>query len=338
MDVQPFLEISMRLREQIHAQVKLLGYSDETERTYWHWIEQFLRFVAKRKSGWVHPSKLNESDVELFLTHLAVNRHLSPSTQNLALQAILFLYQKVLKIELQGIDAIRSKRQKRVPTVLSQSEVHELLANLDGDPLLIANLIYGCGLRIGEAVALRLKDIDFDRKQVIVRFGKGFKDRVTCMPSSLEGPLRTKMAAVTTIHQHDIQNENAGVSLPSGFGKKSPRARTQLSWYYLFASPTLCRDPEQSGLMLRHHIHSDHVNRRITGAAKKAGIMKRVTSHTLRHSFATHLLETETDLRTIQDLLGHSSIKTTQIYLHVEACGQGGTQSPLDRLTQRKSG
>ena len=335
MDVQPILEDFMKLREQIHAQVKLLGYSAETEKTYWKWNEQFLRFSAKRKGKWIHPNQLNEQDVESFLTHLAVNRHLSPPTQNVALQAILFLYQRVLKIELKGIDAIRSKRTRRAPTVLSLSEVQRILELMQDDALLVANLIYGCGFRIGEVVALRLKDIDIDRRQITVRFGKGFKDRVTCMPVSLVDSLRDKIAEVQAVHARDISFDGDGVSLPEGFARKSPNARKQASWYYLFPSPGLSPDPEKSGLMLRHHIHADHVNRMISNAAKKAGILKRVTSHVLRHSFATHLLETGTDLRTIQELLGHSSIKTTQIYLHVEAYGQSGTTSPLDRLKKR---
>jgi integron integrase len=324
----------MKLRDQVHSTAKLLGYSPRTEEAYWYWIEQYLRF-SKSDRQWKHPRELSEKDVQSFLSNLAVNRRVAASTQNLALQAILFLYKKVLDINLVGIDAIRAKKSRRIPVVLSRQEVSKLLEVMNGDAKLVASLMYGCGLRIGEALALRIKDIDVERSQVSVKDGKGFKDRMTCLPNCLIGEIQSQVAKVRSLHQHDISQGWGGVSLPNIFSEKSQTAGQKLAWYYLFPSEKLSRYPRCKGPLLRHHIHSDHVNRSIVSAAKRAGIVKRVTSHALRHSFATHLLELGTDLRTIQKLLGHASIKTTQVYLHVCKDGHSSSQSPLDSLKRQ---
>ncbi len=321
----------MKLKEQIHAQVLRRGFSIKTFESYWYWIEQFLRF-SRNGSQWVHPTEMDEVDVERFLTHLAVNGNVSPTTQNLAMQAILFMYRTVFGESLSGINAVRAKRPRRVPSVLSQEEVCRLLDHLKGDSWLVASMMYGSGLRIGEAVGIRIKDIDFDRNQLFVKGGKGKKDRVTCLSPSLTPCIRLQIERTKKLQEKDLELNQHGVSLPHCFEQKSPSARLAIPWYYLFCSQKLSRPPGKAGPLLRHHIHSCHVNRDISVAAKAAKIYKRVTSHILRHSFATHLLETGCDLKTIQELLGHSNIKTTSIYLHVDKYGQSSSISPLEKL------
>ena len=270
----------------MRAHVLRRGYSPKTFESYWKWVEDFLRF-SKKGETWVHPDEMGEAEVERYLTHIAIRQNVSPTTQNLALQSILFLYRNVLNRELQGISAVRSKRPRRVPTVLSQNEVGQLLGKLTCPTWLVANLIYGSGLRIGEALAIRIKDIDFERKQLCVKSGKGNKDRVTCLPPSLFSDIRQQIERIKVIHRQDVEMNRNGVSLPYRFDKKAPGARLDVAWYYLFCSENLSFDPNSKGPLLRHHIHSGHVNRVITKAAKSAGIMKRVTSHTVSYTHLT---------------------------------------------------
>ncbi len=325
----------MKLKEQISAQIKRGGYSPKTFKTYWHWIDKYIRF-NKSGSNWIHPKELDSSDVERFLTHLAVNRNVSPTTQNVALQALLFMYRKVLNMEIYGVNAIRAKRPQRVPTVLSRGEVEKLLSHLHGSTKLIASLMYGCGLRIGEAISVRIKDIDLDRNQLTVRHGKGGKDRITCLPGGLAPLINKQIQRAEAIWKSDLK-QNVGISLPNAFDRKSPKSQFAIGWYYLFCSGRLCVKPGTTDRMVRHHVHTSNINRNISDAAKRAGIRKRVTSHALRHSFASHLLESGIDLRTIQELLGHNDIRTTQIYLHVDKLGKSSTISPLESILATNS-
>lgn len=276
---------------------------------------------------------MGREEIEQFLRHWAVDRRCSGTTQNVALQALLFFYKHVIGRQIENVDAIRAKRPQRVPVVLSRSEVAALLGELHGEPRLAADLMYGCGLRIGETCALRVKDIDLDRRQLAVRGGKGNKDRFLPIPESAGAALHKQIRRAADYCREDRDRNRAGVSLPNAFARKSPRAALSLAWYYLFCSDHLSRDPARpSGPPLRHHVHETGFAKAIRVAALRAKIRKRVTAHCLRHSYATHLLESGTDLRTIQELLGHASITTTQIYTHVELYGHASAASPLDRL------
>lgn len=325
----------MKLKQQLQHAIRTNGKSYNTFKTYWGWCERFLRF-SKAEGQWVHPRDMGEAEVETFLTDLAVNQRVAPSTQNQALAALLYLYKHVLKTELTGINALRAKPKTTVPTVLSRGEVSSLLNRMTGKPQLIASLQYGCGLRIGEAVSVRLKDIDLNRSQLIVRHGKGGKDRVTCLPPSLRPLIEKQMQEAKRFCDQDIQNGSNGVSLPNAFGRKSKSAHHSYAWYFLFSSSKLSIDPETSSAeRYRHHIHKSHISRQFKQAVQAAGITKHATSHTLRHSFATHLLEAGNDIRVVQELLGHVDLNTTQIYTHVNRNKASmGSRSPLESLAR----
>jgi len=321
-----------KLVDQLRDKCRLKNYSPKTAATYWHWCQQFLKFHRDQAGGqWVHPSKLDRDSIEQFLTHIAVKRNVSASTQNLAFQAILFLYREVLDIDIQKVDALRAKRPKRVPDVLSKQEVAELLKHLSGQNKLIAMLGYGCGMRIGEVMSLRVKDLDFDNGQIVIRGAKGGKDRVVQLPLVAEAMLRQQVAETERLHAIDISDGCARVPLPGAFERKSPQAASQVGWYWLFCSKQRSREPG-TGRIGRFHIDETTYTKPLSQAVQRASIRKRVTSHTLRHSYATHLYNAGVDLLTIRDLLGHSSIKTTQIYLHVAEGGPSGQRSPLDML------
>lgn len=322
-----------KLLDQMVDKIRQLHYSHKTLKTYRHWVEDFLQF-SRVDGQWRHPKDMNERDVERWLTHLAVKRRFSATSQNVALQAVLFLYKHMLGRELRGVDAMRAKRPQRVPSVLSRHEMADLLANLDGLCWLMASLMYGCGLRIGEACAVRVKDFDFDRLQLTIHGGKGNKDRIVPLPPSLVEPLNRQLVVVQRYQESDVKMGRNGVSLPNRFAYKSPRAGLSLAWYYMFPSDSLSRDPSagDDSPLLRHHIHPSTPSKAIGLAARRAKTRKPVTPHTLRHSFATHHLESGTNLREIQTLLGHSSIKTTQIYTHVELYGHTSATSPLEKL------
>ncbi len=318
------------LLDEIRRVMRLKHYSIHTERTYCDWIKQFIRFHRI-----VHKDELSvkaEAKVEGFLSYLAINRKVAPSTQNQAMNALVFLYKKVLDQPLEKrIDAIRSTKSRHIPVVLSHEEVKQILCLLEGVPQLIVKLLYGSGLRITEASRLRVQDIDFAYKQITVRSGKGEKDRVTTISAALIPLLQNHLSKVQLIHQKDLDDGFGTVYLPYALAKKYPHAEKDWGWQYVFPARSISVDPV-SGIKRRHHIDQSLINKRIKAAVKKLGIQKRVSAHTFRHSFATHLLQRGTDIRTIQALLGHNDLETTMIYTHVLNQGGQGVVSPLDDL------
>jgi integron integrase len=297
-----------------------------TEQAYLQWLRRYLAFHNRR-----HPRELGAPELEQFLTHLAVHGKVSAATQNQALQALLFLYRHVLQIELPWLnDLTRASQPKRLPVVLDRTEVRALLSQLRGTPWLVANLLYGSGLRLMEGLRLRVKDLALERAELIVREGKGGKDRVTMLPAMLDPQLRAHLSRLRSWYDDERRRQQPGVSVPFALARKYPQAATQWGWQYLFPSAVLCRDP-YSGLPARHHLHEKVVQRAVQAAVRKAGISRPASCHTLRHCFATHLLEDGYDIRTVQELLGHSDLKTTMIYTHVLGKGAMGVRSPLDR-------
>jgi integron integrase len=312
-----------RVRETLRAR----HYSIRTEDAYVQWIKRFVLFHGKR-----HPLEMGEREVEDFLTHLAVTGNVAASTQNQAMSALLFLYKVVLERPLAGrIDACRAKRPERLPVVLTRAEVRALLAQLDGDKHLMASLLYSSGLRLMECLRLRVKDVDFGQNHLIVRDGKGQKDRVTLLPRSLIEPLRSQVALVRRYHERDLAEGFGRVYLPYALAEKYPNADRELAWQYLFPAPKRGLDP-RTGLVRRHHLAETALQKDVRGAVRRAGIVKPASCHTLRHSFATHLLEAGQDIRTVQELLGHKDVTTTMIYTHVLNQGPLGVRSPLDFL------
>ena len=312
------------------ARLRHLSY--RTEQTYLRWIERYVRHAARSLGRWVHPRDLGETEVEAFLNHLANERDIAASTQTQALSALLFLYDAVLDRPLgQMHELVRVKKPARLPTVLSRPEVADLLAQMTGEPALIAKLLYGAGLRLSGALRLRVKDLDFERRQLVVRRGKGDKDRPTILPDALVEPLRQQLVRVRALHASDLAEGHGDVVLPEAYARKHPGAARHIGWQFVFPSPSVSADP-RTGLIHRHHRSPSSVQRAVQQAAAAAGIEKRATCHTLRHSFATHLLESGSDIRTVQELLGHARVATTQIYTHVANLNGLGVKSPLDRL------
>ncbi len=317
---------NIRLLDRVRNEIRLRQYSIATERAYVSWIRRFILFHDKR-----HPSEMGKSDIEAFLTHLAVNRAVAPSTQNQALQAILFLYLRVLEVEVPWLDdVVRAKAKRRVPIVLSREEVTNLLRNITDAQRLPASLMYGSGLRVMECLRLRVGDLDFSRHTIRVHGGKGGKDRITILPDNLENSLKTQLACVRNLHQGDLTNELGWAKLPHALHRKLGKSSQRFYWQYVFPSKNISADPRIPKMRCRWHIHPSSTRKAIANSAEKSAINKRVTCHTLRHSFATHLLESGTDIRTIQQLLGHASVKTTMIYTHVVERGALGARSPLD--------
>lgn len=279
-----------------------------------------------------HPRELGAADVEAFLTHLAVAGNVAASTQNQAKSALLFLYREVLETELPWLDNVeRARAPKRLPVVLTRDEVHAVLSRLSGTHWLIASLLYGAGLRIMEALRLRVKDVDFARKEILVRDGKGFKDRVTMLPAALAAPLTEHLKRVKALHGQDLAAGRGAVYLPYALERKYPGSARDWAWQYVFPSANLAEDP-RTGIERRHHLQDQAVQRAMRQAVRDAGVDKPATPHTLRHSFATHLLEGGYDIRTVQELLGHADVSTTMIYTHVLNKGGRGVTSPLDRV------
>jgi integron integrase len=300
-------------------------YSCRTEQAYVDWVRRFVLHHGKR-----HPREMGGEEVTAYLTHLARDRNVSASTQGQALAALLFLYKAVLGIELPWMDSIeRAKRPVRVPVVLTRDEVRALLAQLEGPKWLMASLLYGAGLRLRECLKLRVKDIDFGYSQITVRDGKGGKDRVTVLPGGLAEPLRTQLARVKRLHERDLAEGYGEAWLPDALARKYPRAGFQWGWQFVFPSKKLSTDP-RSGAIRRHHVFDDVLPRAVSQAARAAGIAKPVGTHTLRHSFATHMLASGYDIRTVQELLGHADVSTTMVYTHVLNKGGRGVTSPLD--------
>ncbi len=317
-----------KLMDQVRARIRTKHYSLRTEEAYTQWIRRFILFHNKR-----HPLEMGKVEVEAFLSALAVERRVAASTQNQALNAILFLYREVLEKPLDWLDNVtRAKRPARLPVVLTTDEVQRLLAQLVGTRWLVVSLICGTGMRLMECLRLRVKDVDFDYRQIIVRDGKGAKDRVTMLPQSLTAPLRQHLEKVRLLHQRDIALGHGAVYLPYALDRKYPNAAREWGWQYIFPSATLSTDP-RSGIVRRHHLYEKTVQRAVKLAVRNAGIVKPASVHTLRHSFATHLLETGYDIRTVQELLGHQDVSTTMIYTHVLQTGGRGARSPLDLLT-----
>ena len=319
MDAKP------RLLDLTRNKLRAKHYSYRTEQQYLYWIRRYVLYHGKR-----HPAEMSGPEVEQFLTDLAVNRRVSASTQNQALAAVLFLYRYVLEIELPWLEnVVRARMSTRVPVVLPRREVQAMLGQLDGQFHLIGQLMYGSGLRLMETVRLRVKDIDFEYSQIIVRDGKGHKDRVTILPEVVVPPLRLHLRVVREQHSAALQRGFAGVDLPHALARKYPNAERELSWQYVFPAARPSRDP-RTGEFRRHHIHETSVQRAIRRAACRAGILKPVGPHTLRHCFATHLLERGYDIRTVQELMGHADVRTMQIYTHVMKKGASAVKSPLD--------
>ncbi len=316
-----------KLFDQIRDRLRLKHYSLRTEQAYVQWAKRYIFFHAK-----LHPAEMGKPEIEAFLTSLAVDRQASASTQTQALSALLFLYKEVLGIEFPWLTEVtRAKRTARLPTVLNQEEVRALMARVD-DPLmdLIVRLLYGTGMRLLEGLRLRVKDVDFSRNEIVVREGKGSKDRVTVLPGSLSDRLRAHLAVVKAQHDADIALGRGEVWLPNALAVKYPNAPKEWAWQYVFPAAGFSTDP-RSGAVRRHHVDEKRVQRAVKLAAARAEIAKLVSPHTLRHSFATHLLEGGYDIRTVQELLGHSDVSTTMIYTHVLNKGGRGVVSPLDR-------
>ncbi|MGN6229472.1 MAG: integron integrase [Dyella sp.] len=315
-----------RLLDQVRARLRLRHYSLRTEQAYIGWIRRFILANGKR-----HPRDMGAAEVEAFLTALATDGKVAPGTQNQALSSLLFLYREVLGVDLPWMETmVRAKRPRRVPVVLSRDEVVRLLARLDGQYALMASLLYGAGMRLMEAIRLRVKDVDFARNEICVRDGKGGKDRRVPLPQKIHEPLRQQVERVKVIHREDLDAGFGAVWLPHALARKYPSAPRELGWQYVFPAAQRSRDP-RDGEERRHHVDESSLQRAVKAARHRAGIVKPATCHTLRHSFATHLLEAGQDIRTIQELLGHKDVATTQIYTHVLNRGGMGAVSPLDR-------
>jgi integron integrase len=317
---------SPKLLDRMRAEIRVRHYSIRTEETYLDWARRYILFHDKR-----HPKDMGADEVQSFLSYLAVERNVASSTQNQAKSALLFLYRDVLHIELPWLDeVIAAKVHKRLPVVLTETEMRALLNAMSGTMGLVASLLYGTGMRLLEGLRLRVKDVEFERREIIVREGKGNKDRVTVLPENLILPLQAHLVKVKTLHERDIDAGFGEVYLPNALAVKYPKAARTWGWQFVFPSVVRSVDP-RSGIERRHHLYEASVQRAVREAAKIAEIHKPVTPHVLRHSFATHLLQSGYDIRTVQELLGHSDVSTTMIYTHVLNKGGRGVVSPLDR-------
>ena len=311
--------------KSIRDACRLRGYSLKTEKTYVHWIRRYIYFINK-----AHPSTCGAAEVEAFLTYLAARRHASANTQKVALNSLVFLYRKVLDIELGELNFSLSHKQRQLPVVLTREEVKRILEKLSGRNQLIFQLLYGSGLRISECLGLRIKDIDFNDNSIVVLDGKGNKDRKTLLAPVLIESLKTHIKKAQRVQSEDAAN-GIGAALPPALARKFPRAKYESAWAFVFPSNRWCRHP-LTGEVCRYHLHTSVPTKALRAAVLSAGISKKVSSHTFRHSFATHLLLNGTDIRTIQELLGHNDVKTTQIYTHVIGQHYAGTTSPLETL------
>ena len=316
-----------KLLDRVRETLRVKHYSIRTEQAYLSWIRRYILFHDKR-----HPRTMGTPEIETFLTHLAVHDNVAASTQNQALCALLFLYNEVLGQEIDSVDAIRAKKPKRLPVVLSWEEVEKVITAMTGTNQLVARLLYGSGLRLSECLRLRVKDVDFAYQQIVIRDGKGGKDRITVLPARLLEPLKDHLQRVAMIHRQDLDSGYGAVYMPYALEVKYPSANREWCWQYVFPAVHLSTDP-RSGARRRHHLGESGPQRAVRKAARLAGIDKHVTCHTFRHSFATHLLESGYDIRTVQELLGHKDVKTTMIYTHVLNRGGLAVRSPLDDLS-----
>lgn len=322
---------STRLLDQLRERIRYMHYSLSTEKVYLYWVRFFIRWHG-RNGQMKHPRTMGAPEIEAFLTMLATERKVSTSTHNQALSALLFLYREVLNMDLPWMDGInRPVAKRRIPSVLTKDEVAGLLAQMEGVTALLARLLYGTGMRLMEGIRLRVKDVDFDRHVIIVREAKGNKDRVVMLPRSLVPAMRMQLLAARAVWEADRQAQRGGVETPHALEQKYPKVGQTWGWFWMFPSPTFSVDP-RSGVERRHHLFEERLQRSLKKAVALAGICKPVSVHTLRHSFATHLLQAGTDIRTVQELLGHSDVSTTMIYTHVLKVAAGGTASPLDSL------
>ncbi len=316
-----------RLLDAVREQIRLRNFSIRTEQVYVDWCKRFILFHGKR-----HPAEMGSPELEAFLTHLAVQRNVSAGTQNQARSAILFMYRHVLNMQLPWLtEVVRAKASQHLPVVLTHREVKALLDELSGVHALVASLLYGTGMRLLEGLRLRIKDIDFERREVLVRCGKGAKDRVTVLPENLVFPLQQQVAMARAQHLQDLAAGLGEVWLPNALATKYPRAAKATGWQFVFPSPSISVDP-RGGAERRHHLTEQAIQRAVAGAARRAALDKPCTPHVLRHSFATHMLQAGYDIRTVQELLGHADVKTTQIYTHVMNRGGRGVLSPFDKL------
>lgn len=321
-----------RLRDQFHEAARFRQLSLRTEEAYWAWVHRFLLFCKEQAGDWRHPKDLGAPEVRRFLIHLATERRVAVSTQNQALNALVFLFREVQGREMGSLGEYdRPQRREKLPVVLTKAEVSQVLAGADARYRLVPALLYGTGMRLLEGLRLRVKDVDFSAGHVLVRDGKGLKDRMTLLPDALVGPLRMQLAKVLTLHARDLKAGGGRVFLPGALKKKYPNADSEPGWQWVFPSSRMSVDP-WDGVRKRHHLLETAIQRTMKEAVKRSGIMKNATCHTLRHSFATHLLEDGYDIRTVQELLGHKDVSTTMIYTHVMQKPGLGVKSPLDSL------
>jgi len=316
-----------RLLDELRARIRCLHYSLRTEEAYVHWVRAFIHYHERR-----HPAELSRPEIERFLTWLAVDREVSPSTHRQALSALLFLYQKVLGQSLPWMEDVgRPRSVRRLPVVLAHDEVARVLAAIDDEHRLFAELLYGTGMRLTEALRLRTKDVDFGRRAIVVREGKGAKDRIVMLPAALEAPLRQQLAHAHALWAGDRAQGEPGVQVPHALERKYPRASSSWAWFWVFPAAQPSIDPRGAGRR-RHHVHEGAFQRAFKRALGAAGVGGLASPHTLRHCFATHLLQSGYDIRTVQELLGHADVSTTMIYTHVLRLGGGAVRSPLDNL------
>jgi integron integrase len=316
-----------RLLDQMHEAFRSRHYSPRTEKAYTLWVKRFIFFHGRR-----HPAEMGEKEINAFLTHLAVEEKVSASSQNQALAALLFLYRHVVGREIGDLgDVVRARKPKRVPVVMTREEVRAVLSELEGEKWLMASLMYGTGMRLMECLRLRVQDVDLERSEIAVRDGKGAKDRVTMLPERLRGPLLDQLRQARAVHETDLADGWGRVQLPMALDRKYPSAPAEWRWQWVFPQQKRWKDT-QRGEQGRHHVHETLVQRAVRDAVRRADVTKHVSCHTLRHSFATHLLEDGYDIRTIQELLGHKHLSTTMVYTHVLNKGGKGVRSPLDGM------
>ncbi|PHS36658.1 MAG: integrase [Sulfurovum sp.] len=323
------MQIKKKLLDIVRDKIRFKHYSLSTEKTYVHWIKHYIFYHNKK-----HPVEMTKPEIEQFLTYLAVERKVSPSTQNQAFSALLFLYKEVLGIDMSSwnIQALRAQERKHIPVVMTKDEVKKVIDNVTGTYQLIVYMMYGCGLRMSEALNIRIKDVDFGFDKVYIWDSKSLKDRTVPLPQAIKKRLQVQVEYVENLHRKDIDDGYGSVYLPHALERKYPNAKFETKWQFLFPMTKVSKDP-RSEVIRRHHIHEQTLGRNIKQAAIKANIHKRVTSHIFRHSYATHLLQSGIDLRSIQELLGHKSVETTMIYTHVVAeMNKGKIVSPLDMV------